>query len=254
MAISEQRPRFSRLAGRLHVDILERLAGRGDIEQALAMGERIIKQHAGEEDVVAHARIVLGRLYLGKNMKYKGVDMLNRATTSSQNFAELWPGWLLLAEVYEHDHAYREALSIYQKIVRECPRSLEIGWMARVRAAALEDRLGSNASAENLVKTVIDADHPFALPRAIARYLAGDLSADSLSRVWRAARPGDHGYLYFLAREDMSSGRMVAARRRLRALRDSSPAHSWDRVRYASLLNLWETSQTAAARPAAQGK
>ncbi len=248
MEIARDRPRFSRIAGRLHTEILETIADMGKFEQALAMGERIIELHAGEDDIVAKTRIILGRLYLANNMKYKGVDMLNRATTSSQNFAELWPGWFLLAEVYEHDHKYRDALSIYRKIAAECPESFEVAWMARVKAAELTAVIDTAASFADLIGTVVEAEHPFALPRAVGRYYLGDMSAESLAVVWKRTHPHDSGYLYYLAKRDMISGDSVAAARYLRKLLRVSPKRSWAYVKYSSLLNFLNTSMVAGSQ------
>jgi serine/threonine protein kinase/tetratricopeptide (TPR) repeat protein len=236
MHIAETRPRFSRACGRFHIRILQFYVDKGYFNEALAVGRRIIMLHAGEDDILSHTRTIFGKLYLGRGMKYKALEMLNRSTTTIYSFPELWEGWWTLGEVYEFDRKYKDAYQIYQKIYQECPPVIELPWLARLRMAEILPLIDKEAEEKvsQYIRGVIDGDHPFAIPRLVASYYDGRIEEKDFVEKWRIIRPLDRNYLYYCAQRAHMSGNRKLAGNYLQKLKNQYRSNSWERARVAN--------------------
>jgi hypothetical protein len=59
--------------------------------------------------------------------------LFDQFVAANINAAGVWESWMELAEIYEYDFMYRDALTVYQKVFKEGPRSTPVPWIAAVK-------------------------------------------------------------------------------------------------------------------------
>ncbi len=221
-------PGLASLCGRYHLLILREAIGRKDFEKALAVSERIVENYGSHDEIVSEARVALGELYLGNKAKYKGIEHLNRSIVTLHSFPALWRGWWLLAEVYEYDHNVADAISIYEKIQKEGSKNIPISWMAKVKLAEMERTRNGINPRDSILNEVINADHPFALPRLTASLYAGKISKTGFARQWQTMYSDDQRYLYYWARRDILYNDYLSAMINLHKLLACLEPKTWE--------------------------
>ncbi len=229
-------PDFSHHFGRLHLKILEYYLSHGYWKKALNVGKKIITLHKADEEILFEGKILLAKKYLGRREKHKGVDILNQCLASSQPSIAKWHAWLTMAEVYEFEHKYNDAYTIYKKVFNDCPKSIPASWMAHIRMAETAFIL-SQEDQESSFKFVIDEPHVFAEPRLIAQFYTNMIEPEYFKRKWLLLNPKDVYYLYYLASKAMMENRYRSAGKYLKALRRKLSPQSWDYVRITSILD-----------------
>jgi len=139
----------------------------------------------------------------------------------------LWQAWMDLASIYECDANYADAFTTYRKVFEDCPKSIVIPWLARVRMGELADRVTSSESPKGIFDDIVRSPHPFVAPRAIAQYYRGMITGDELRALWDEMYPEDKGYLFCFIKKAVMERRWNEARDYLDDLMESLPPTSW---------------------------
>ncbi|MBN1308149.1 MAG: tetratricopeptide repeat protein, partial [Chitinispirillaceae bacterium] len=235
-AMSEHYKRFPRVWGRLHLELVRFYIDKGILDTAFSIAENIMKIYAKDEGVVAAAQIAQGHIYLHRGRKEKAKDMFDLCITAHLNVDGIWEAWMSLADIYNYDFRFKDALTIYQKIHRESPPEAFLNWMAAIEAADCVGRKNLRQR-DSLLQTIADGAHPFPLPRLIARFYLGVIPETDFKEKWEKAFPGDRGYLFYLARKAAINKEQVVARIYLNELKRSLPKHRWDYFRAIKIIN-----------------
>jgi tetratricopeptide (TPR) repeat protein len=230
-------PRHASLLGQAHLAVLKYFARRRMSEEALEVGQRILKAYPGENDILARTRTTIGRIYLGKRKKHAAVDMFNQCIGTYHSSPGVWEAWMALGEVYAYDRNFIDALSVYRKVYTECPKSVPLPWMARIRMGETAHRSRSHEPQPRVFEHVARGRHPFPQVRLIAELYSGACEPDSFVGRWTRLHPGNRDHHYFLARRALMQDRKAEALRHLDALLASLPQDSWGYVRVFSLKN-----------------
>jgi len=233
--LANQFPRFWPRTLDIHRRILQRQLNRGLSDSALALARRMASLYGRDELHGSQVHALQGLVALGKRDRKEAVDILNRCVASHSSSEGVWQAWMLLASVYEYDLGFRDALTIYRKVSRECPPGNVLRWMARLRMAELAAKAGHEESPESILRDVTDGDHPFILPRAIALFYLGQLGETQLTDIWHHYHPGDWYFLYYLARKALMEGERVVAEIYLQQLVAFSQPGTW---RYLSVYQM----------------
>ncbi|MBN1576617.1 MAG: protein kinase [Chitinispirillaceae bacterium] len=235
-AMSDHYKRFPSVWGRLHLDLLQFYIDKGVLDTAFSIAENVIKIYAKDESVVAAAQIAQGHIYLHRGQKEKAKEMFDLCITAHLNLDGIWEAWMALADIYNYDFRFRDALTIYQKIHRESPSGAILNWMAAIEAADCIGRKNIRQR-DSLLQTVITGAHPFPLPRLIARYYLGIIRETEFKGQWEKFFPGDRGYLFYLARKAAVNKEQVIAGIYLNELKRSLPKQRWDYFRAIKIIN-----------------
>lgn len=221
----------------LHLVALERLLESGQIDRARALSSRLVELYEYDSDLSALMLVAAARVELGKRNPKKAVEILNRCVAAHKYSQAVWEAWMLLGSVYEYDRNYRDAVTIYRKVYRECPHGYHSAWMARVRMAELAKRAAYEESVESICRDVIDSPHPFALPRAIAQLYMKEIGETRFTDLWHSYHPDDWYFLYHLARKAVLEGENVVAEIYLQQLLHYLQPSTWRYLRVHRLMN-----------------
>jgi hypothetical protein len=148
-----------------------------------------------------------------------------------------WKAWMVLGEVYEYDHNYKDAFIIYKKVFTECPKTLPVSWMARVRMGELAIPAQSNESPETILKQVIKEPHVFVESRLIARFYIEEIQQDEFIKLWLLINPQSSFYLYYLSRKAIMQGDSRKAHGFLNIMKKLSSPFSWEYVRTSRMID-----------------
>jgi hypothetical protein len=76
-------------------------------------------------------------------------------------------------------------------------------------------------------RDVVEQDHPFALPRGIARYYLGLIGDTEFTDLWHVFYPGDWYFLYYMARKALAEWETVIAEIYLQQLLQTLSPTTW---------------------------
>ncbi len=229
-------PEFSHHFGRLHLMILEYYLSHGYWRTAQDVGKKIIALHQENEEILFEAKILLAKKYLGRREKLKAVDLLNQCLPSSQPSIAKWHAWMVMAEVYEFEHKYNDAYTVYKKIFNDCPKSLPVSWMAHIRMSETASIL-SHENQEASFKFVVEEPHVFVEPRLITQFYTNMIGPEYFKRKWQLLHPKDFFYLYHLSTKAMMENKYRSAKQNLKVLQKNISPQSWEYVRIKSILD-----------------
>jgi hypothetical protein len=92
-------------------------------------------------------------------------------------------------------------------------------------------------SADSIFADVVNAPHPFPLPRLIARYYLGAIPEPQFLEQWNVLLPGDKYYLYHIARKAIMDREMPVARIYLNEFKQYLAPSSWRYMQIYQILN-----------------
>jgi tetratricopeptide (TPR) repeat protein len=230
-------PRFAGQLSRVHRMLVERYLERGMVDRALATARRMLELYGRDEAAAARAQTTLATVTLCKRDARTAMEILNACVATHMVSEEVFEAWMLLAAIYEDEFSFRDALTIYRKVYRECPRGVELPWLARIKMGELAEKAECEESAESIFAEVDSADQPFAVPRLIARYYAGQVSETAFTDAWHFYYPEDWYYLYHMARKAIMKGEKVIAEIYLNQLLQSLPSGSMRYVQVYQMVN-----------------
>jgi tetratricopeptide (TPR) repeat protein len=232
-------PRSIRECGKLHIEIMKYYLRRGQNTKAIAVGEQIVSTYIRAADIRAEAQVLISEALLSKRYIKKAIDHLNRCVATYVLSEGVWDAWMKLASIYEYEFNTKDALTIYRKVNRECPPSLVVHWMARIKMGEIASRRPIGESADDIFESVIDDAHPFPLPRIIAQFYTGALSESQFTERWQRLFPSGKGHLYHLAKKAAMENEQIVASIYLKELVQSLSQSSWEYLRiYRILANL----------------
>jgi serine/threonine protein kinase/tetratricopeptide (TPR) repeat protein len=208
---SGQYPKFADLWSRLSLAVMERYVGARSLDSAVAVAERLMTSMDKNNEVLTRAKTALGKIYLDKGRKDRANDYFNQCITAHISSESVWESWMGIAGIYEFDFAYPEAMTIYQKVFRESPKELPIHWMAGIKFGELAAR-DSSLSWVKQFEAIAQGDHPFPVPRLIARFYLSEINESQFKTAWNRLYPDDFSYLYYFARKAMFKHEEVVAR------------------------------------------
>ncbi len=218
--------RYGDLWGRLSMMVMEKYVRADLLDSAIAVVERVIAEQDKNGEIFTSAKTALGRIYLAKGRMEKAADLFNQCITAHTSFEGVWDSWMGLAGIYEYDFQKTEAMTIYQKIYRECPPTIPACWMAGIKLGELASR-DSLQNGMKYFEAVVRGAHPFPIPRLIARFYLGEVNENQFRAAWNLLCPDDHTYLYYFARKAMFKQEEVVARIYLQDLKQNVPSESW---------------------------
>jgi serine/threonine protein kinase/tetratricopeptide (TPR) repeat protein len=222
-------PRYNDQWGRLSIMAMEGYVKEALFDSAAAIAQRIIAREDRNSEEYISAKTALGRMYLDRGRKDRASDFFNQCIAARISSPEVWESWMGIAKIYEYDFQYTEAATIYQKVYRECPATLPLHWMAAIKLG----EISSHDSVQNFAhyfREVAGGDHPFPLPRLIARFYLGEVSESRFKAAWDILVPGDFFYLYYCARKAMFKQENVVAGIYLQECIQNLPSESWNYI------------------------
>ncbi len=234
-------PSFSNKWGKIHLRILDQYAQKGKLSDAQKTFKEISTLYYPDHEILARSKTLMGKAYLNKGLTSKASEMFNQCIHTHKTSENIWEAWLGLAEIYEYDFAYDFAKSLYSKIMKECPPSSAISWMATLRFAELSRE--HPAETDSLLDKIINESHPFPLPRLVANFYRGNVSEEDFSKRWNDLYPSDPGHFYFEARKAFFEGKQSEAKERLSALKKELSPSSWQYFQILKIqhnLNRWK--------------
>jgi serine/threonine protein kinase len=233
--LAQSYPKYSHLLGKIHLAIMDWYTRQGSADAAIEVGLAIVKVHAAASDIVARAKVNLSRLYMGKNKKTQAVDLLNQCLGSYVPSEGLWLAWMDLAAIYECEANYSDAYTTYRKVFEDCPKSIVVPWLARIRMGEIAERAPHAERREDVFDNVVKSPHPFVLPRVIAQYYRGEMANDEFKAFWQRMYPGDAGYLLCFVNKAIILGQKDAALKYSDELEESLVPGSWELMQLANL-------------------
>lgn len=236
LVLEDKYPRYSQLWGKLHLFIMKKYASVGKLDSASYIAESIITGHRRDLQTLADVRAALGRVHLSRGKKDDAMRVLDQCVAAHTSTEGIWEAWMDLAEIYEYNFQYTEAIAVYRKIVQDCPGSSIFPWMAAVKAGELAFADTQSTKPQEYLKPVTLDTHPFPLPRLIAKFYTGQLCEADFVAAYESLHPGDPLHLYHLARNAALQGNLQSAQSRLLTLKSQLPQHSWHYFRVLKIL------------------
>jgi serine/threonine protein kinase/tetratricopeptide (TPR) repeat protein len=234
---AQQYPRFSELWGRLGLMVMDEYHKGGKLDSATLVVERVLSSQDKSSDIYTIAKTALARINLDKGRKEAANDLFDQCITAHISSQGAWDAWMGLAGIYEYNSQYPEATTIYQKIFRECPPSFMTRWMAGIKLGELGSRDSSQQNYAKYFETVAKGQHPFPLPRLIARFYLGEVNESQFKALWNLLCDEDYSYLFYFARKAMFKKEEVVARIYLEDLRHNAPPLSWNNFKAMKAIN-----------------
>jgi serine/threonine protein kinase/predicted negative regulator of RcsB-dependent stress response len=225
--LTQNYPRYSHLLGRVHLAVLDFYAGQGAIDAAIEVGQAIVKLHTVDSDIISLAKVRLGELFMAKNKRGQAVDVLNQCVASYVPSAGLWEAWMALAEIYEYESDNANAYTTYRKVYEDCPKSLVVPWLARIKMGELADRTTSDETPKGIFDDVVKSPHPFVLPRTIAQFYRGTITGEEFKTFWNFMSQDDNLYLLYFVNKGLLEKRKDEAQEYLDELEESLMPASW---------------------------
>jgi serine/threonine protein kinase/tetratricopeptide (TPR) repeat protein len=225
--LAGQYPRYSDLWGKLSMRVMEKFVKGAMLDSAIVVVQGVVSQQEKSSEIYTTAKAALARIYLDKNRKDRANDLFNQCIAAHSVSEGVWESWLGLANIYEYDFQYPEATTIYRKVYQECPPTLRSRWMAAIKLGELAARDSARSGAPYF-EEVARGDHPFPLPRLVARFYSGEVSEGRFKAAWNLLYPDDYSYLLYCARKAMFNQEEVVARIYLQDLKENVSSESWN--------------------------
>lgn len=232
--LAEQYKRYPELWGKLYLDLIDYYLNSFMPDSAISITEKILGINS--TDIAVKAKIALGQAYLDKGKTNEALEVFDQCITAYLNSPMVWNGWMKLAGIYEYDFQYKDAVTIYQKIFRECSRSSQIPWIAAIKIGEILYR-DSSQYGDSLFSLVVSGEHPFPGPRLIAQFYLGQITESTFKTEWNRLFPGSRLYLYYFARKAVFRDESVVATLYLKEFRNNLSKKSWDYFRTIKILN-----------------
>ena len=234
--LGDQYKKYPERWGKLYLSLLDYYVNNASFDTALTVAQDIVFTHEKDDGIVIAAKIVMGRIYLSMGQTEKAKELFDQIVTGHLNSDGVWGAWMELAGIYEYDFMYRDAITIYQKIFRECPGSSPIHWMAAVKTGELL-LSDSIESSEPYFKQVINGNHPFPKPRLLSRFYLGEISESEFKDEWSSLYPDDRFFFFAFARNALANNEKVIAKIYLNDLYKSLSTKSWQYFRVYKIMN-----------------
>jgi len=225
----------SDLLGNLHLRVMTGFREKGALSRSGTIGKKISAAYQRNPEVHSRALTELGRVYLCKAQKEKAIEILNQCIATHIFTPSVWDAWMLLGTIYEYDNNFNDAMTIYKKVYRECPKTMQTPWMARLKTGCLADKATTGDFAHTAFEDIVYGVHPYPLPRMIARYYLGDLAENDFLDNWDYFYPNDKTYLHFFAQKAVLEKEYIVAQIYLHELKQFLPQSSW---RYAQVYKM----------------
>ena len=237
-------PDQNRLVCGLNRLLLKAFLDKGKVVDARRIGERMVEIYAKDNELLLSARIDLGGVFLASDNLKSAMDCYNRSVANySITSVGMWDAWLAIAGINEQKNNYADAVTVYTKIINECPPSVEHSFIARLRRGVLARRIGSGESLEQACAAVDTGNCQFPVQRLIAQVYLGTIPESTFIAAWQRLRgPSDTRYLYHLAMAEAYAGNTDRASQYLQELKQQSLAlpgkyHAADNM--LNTLHLW---------------
>jgi serine/threonine protein kinase len=230
-------PEPSRHLGELHLQVMDDFYTQGMVDKSAATAQRIAALYQKQPPIQARAMVGIAKTHLSRRNKQAAIEVLNRCIATHVLTAGVWDAWMVLGTIYEYDKNYPDALTIYRKISRECPEQLQQCWLARIREGELEKRSSTQAAPSTAFEDVVNATHPFPLPRLIARYYLGSVAENQFMDRWTLLQPQDRSFLELFARKALMDKEPVVANIYLQEYHHGLNQDSWEAMQIYRLIN-----------------
>jgi len=225
---------------RLYMLVIEQYVKNEKLGPAIQMMHRLSITYARDPQLLANIRAVLGNLYLDKGQKNKAADIFNQCITTHPNSKGFWESWIALAEIYEYDFAYSDAVTIYKKIFHECPKTLPYAWTAGVKLGESGFHQSGELNPHTIFTDVASGSHPFPIPRLIAQYYNETIDERTFKEKWSFFFPDNRFYLYYFAQKAYNDNEKEIARLYLIDLKQHLSYMTWDYLKVYKILNNME--------------
>jgi serine/threonine protein kinase/thioredoxin-like negative regulator of GroEL len=232
---TERYKRYPNQWGQMYLQLLNYYIEKGNFESAESIIQEIKGLFKKEDNILVSAMIAEGKVFLAKGKKDRAKEIFDKCTATYLKLDGVWNGWMELAGIYEYENASRNALMLYLKISRECPRSTPVPWLASLKAGELLYR-DSIDTALRLFR-VAAANQTFPEPCLIAEYYLGKKDQSEFVTQWNRLYPGNRHYLYHLYAKAMFNNDLKSAKMHLSDYKKSIPSKSWNYFRVIKILN-----------------
>jgi serine/threonine protein kinase/tetratricopeptide (TPR) repeat protein len=206
-------PVYTRQRGRLCCLLLEHLLRAQAYDRVIALEKKMERLYEGDPLVLSYARYAAGRAHLNKREMRAAADLLNSCAggTGQAAIEASWHAWMTLAEIYESEFRYKDAIAIYRKVSQECPKSTPIAWMARIKTGDVGRFVEGAESCAVVCRQVASERQPFPLPRHVAMLYSGTEPEQSFRSWWTSQYGDDPEVYYYLAKAAAIGDRAKAA-------------------------------------------
>ncbi|MBN1604777.1 MAG: protein kinase [Chitinispirillaceae bacterium] len=222
--------------GKLYLELLRYQIDRERYEEAGKIIHNIVHKHNFDNSIVVTARTALAETYLHQGKTDLAKELLDQLVTGHSSDPNVWYAWLELAGIYEYEFNYRDALTLYRKIARECPKSSSVSWMAIVKAGELLMKDSAQQSAVLFTEATSDSQ-PFPIPRLVAQFYKGSITESEFKTLWQHFFPKDNMYLYHFARKAYLSNEQVVAKLYLNELKRKLSRRTWHYFKALKIIN-----------------
>ncbi|MDO5577049.1 MAG: tetratricopeptide repeat protein, partial [Fibrobacter sp.] len=220
--------------GKLYLNLTDYYLKNFMPDSAINIAEKTLEINS--TDITVKAKIDLGQAYLDKGKTNEAREIFDQCITAYLNSPMVWNGWMKLAGIYEYDFQYKDAVTIYQKVFRECSQSSQIPWIAAIKIGEILYR-DSSQYGDSLFSLVVSGEHPFPGPRLIAQFYLGQITESTFKTEWNRLFPDSRLYLYYFARKAVFKDESVVATLYLKEFRNNLSKKSWDYFRTIKILN-----------------
>ncbi|HEX2957550.1 MAG TPA: protein kinase [Chitinispirillaceae bacterium] len=236
VALIDQYKRFPYRWGKLYIKLLRYHIGKEHYDEARKIVFNITNKHDMDISTVVAARTALAETYLHQGKTEQAKELLDQLVTGYSSVPDVWDAWFELAEIYEYDFLYKDALTLYRKIGRECPKSSPICWFSQIKMSELLMKDSTDQSNAMLAEVESDT-HPFPIPHLIASFYKGKIAESVFKTKWQQFFPGDNMYLYYFARKASFSNEQVVAKLYLNELKRNTSKKTWRYFQVLKILN-----------------
>jgi serine/threonine protein kinase len=220
-------PKFSKQWGNLYLQVLDAKVKLGNLEAVRKMSSEIAALYPQNSETFAHSRTLLAKAYLNVGQTKLATDIFNQRIHTQSITDNVWEAWFSLAEIYEYNFDYKNALSIYLKIYRESPPTSEIYQMAALKCAEYSADNATPITRNPILHEIVNGGHPFPLPRLIANYYLDKIDENRFRDNWLFFYPQDPWHRYYTAKKQMMNGQRNSAVHTLDRVRRELPQNSW---------------------------
>jgi tetratricopeptide (TPR) repeat protein len=239
--LTKKYPDVSHYFGRIHLEIMKYYSIQGSWDKTREVGDRIISLHKKNNEILIEAKNWMAKTSLGRVEKQKATDILNQCASAIDELASKWEAWMIIAEIYEYNNKYSDALAIYKKIYTDCPKNLPIPWKARIRMGELSTlQRQPQEKPASIFKSVSGKHQMFMEPWLVAQLYTGSIGNKTFKRRWQLLHPGDPYYLYHLSFKSVIQNDYKLAIGYLQKLRRSISQYTWRHARIKSTIEYYK--------------
>ncbi len=205
-------------------------------DSAVAFLDRYLGAQRSMPEKLTDVNADLGWACLAGGTTDRAADIFNRCIASPLLSRGVWEAWIGLAGLYEYNLRRPEAVAVYRKVFRECPRTLPFPWLSAIRLGELTDADSARQRGEYF-RLVARGSHPFAALRLTARFYLDEVNDSAFLAEGEALRPGDCSALFCLARKARWRHDDAAASGTLQKLKKCVSPESWNYILVSKALN-----------------